>query len=189
MFELLTPAARAAVVSAGEHARTLGHHEIGDGHLLLGVLTQTDDLGATLLYASGVTLDAATTELARLGSNAVDTAALASIGIDLGEVRHRAEVTFGPGALDRPRRQPSGLFRHRKVPAVVPFTAAAQQVLRRSEHEASALGDHHIATEHLLLGLVANPQSTAATILDQLGATLDHARTRDRILTTRNPTT
>lgn len=189
MFELFTPAARAAVVSAGERARGLGHHEIGDGHLLLGVIARTDDLGATILHATGVTLDAATTVLAELGSNAVDTAALASIGIDLGEVRHRAEATFGPGALDRPRRQPPGLFRHRKIPALVPFTAAAQQALRQSEHEATTLGDHHIATEHLLLGLLADPQSTAVTILSQLGATLDHTGTRDRILTARNPAT
>lgn len=190
MFELFTPAARAVVVSAQEHARLLGHHEIGDGHLLLGVLTQTDGLGATILHTSGVALDAATTVLAGLGSNAVDTAALASIGIDLREVRHRAEATFGRGALDGPRRQHPGLFRHRKVPAaVVPSTAAAQQALRQSEHEAGALGDHHIATEHLLLGLLTDPQSTAATILGQLGATLDHTGTRDRILTARNPTT
>ena len=71
----------------------------------------------------------------------------------------------------------------------MPFTAAAQQALRQSEHEAGALGDHHIATEHILLGLLTDPQSTAATILSQLGATLDHTGTRDRILTARNPTT
>lgn len=186
MFERFTSAARAAAVSAQEHARLLGHHEIGDGHLLLGVLTQTGDVGAKVLHAQGVELADATAVLAALGSHTVEAEALATIGIDLGEVRRRAEATFGVGALDRPRRQPAGLFRHRRA-AGAPFTAAAQQALRQSEREADTLGHHHIATEHLLLGLVTDPQSTAASILRNLGMTLDHADVRDRVLTERNP--
>jgi len=189
MFELFTPAARAVVVSAQEHARLLGHHEFGDGHLLLGVLTQTDDLGATILHASGVALDAATTVLAGLGSNAVDTAALASIGIDLREVRHRAEATFGCGALDRPRRQHPGLFRTARSP---PQSCPSPRPPSRpcdSPNTRPAPWETTTSPPSTSCSASSQTRSPPPTILSQLGATLDHTGTRDRILTARNPTT
>src|ERR1700719_1801294 len=50
------------------------------------------------------------------------------------------------------------------------------RVLDRARAEAGRLGHHHIGTEHLLLGLLAEPDSGAARTLVAAGATLDGAR-------------
>jgi ATP-dependent Clp protease ATP-binding subunit ClpC len=73
------------------------------------------------------------------------------------------ELTFGAGALSgrRGRRCPSG---H------VPFTPRAKKALELSLREAISLGHKEIRTEHLLLGLVHDEQSSAAGILAARGA-------------------
>ena len=58
---------------------------------------------------------------ARVVSGGLDGEALAAIGIDLDEIRRRAEANFGPGALER-GAAPRGSH--------VPFTAQAQEGAR-----------------------------------------------------------
>lgn len=45
-----------------------------------------------------------------------------------------------------------------------------------AEAEAEVLGHHHVGTEHLLLGILADGQTPAAAALDKAGATLAAAR-------------
>jgi hypothetical protein len=59
MFTRFTPAARRVVVLAQEQARGLRHNYIGTEHLLLGVLAESDGVGAQALAGAGITLDAA----------------------------------------------------------------------------------------------------------------------------------
>jgi hypothetical protein len=59
MFTRFTPAARRVVVLAQEQARGLRHHYIGTEHLLLGVLAESEGVGAQALQGAGITLDAA----------------------------------------------------------------------------------------------------------------------------------
>ena len=56
---------------------------------------------ARVLAEHGATHEALRAQAARRG---LDGEALAAIGIDLDEIRRRAEATFGPGALERGRR-------------------------------------------------------------------------------------
>lgn len=56
------------------------------------------------------------------------------------------------------------------------FTPRAKSVLEHALEEAMQFGQSHIGTEHLLLGIVKEGQSTAAQILVNLGATLDRVR-------------
>ena len=72
----------------------------------------------------------------RAASGALDGEALAAIGIDLDEIRRRAEESFGPGALERGRRARGGY---------VPFTPGAKKALELSLREAIAAGDREIA--------------------------------------------
>ncbi len=53
-----------------------------------------------------------------------------------------------------------------------PFTSSAALVLERSRWEARQRGSRSIGVEHLILGLLRLPQSTAATLLSGLGVNL-----------------
>lgn len=182
MFERFTATARAAVVAAQSEARALGHTEIRDGHVLLGVLSEAEGVGARVLTGLGVDLAAVRAELSRRCDTGSDAEALRAIGIDLDEVRRRAEAAFGTGALERPRRQRAGLFRHRFAGAHLPFTPAAKKVLEQSLREAMALKHNYIGTEHLLLGLLAREPGEASGILRELGVTVGHRDIRNRVL-------
>jgi ATP-dependent Clp protease ATP-binding subunit ClpC len=69
MFERFTPRARHAVVLAQEEARALQHNYIGTEHLLLGMLGESDGIGARVLQRFDVTLaDARDEVVAKVGS-------------------------------------------------------------------------------------------------------------------------
>ena len=64
----------------------------------------------------------------------------------------------------------------------VPFTPRTKKVLELSLREAQRLGDDHIGTEHILLGLVREGGGVGAQILVRLGANLD--RVTEQVLAT-----
>jgi ATP-dependent Clp protease ATP-binding subunit ClpA len=181
MFERFTEAARGAVVSARDAAHDLGSAEIGAEHLLLGAMTDQQGVPARILRQLGVERSAVEAQARSFGSP--DSEALKTIGVDLDAVRRRAEETFGPGALDRPRRQRAGLFGHRSVGGGhLPFTAEAKKTLGAALREALVLGHGFIGTEHLLLGLIGTDQDTAWLLLRQLGLTADRQAVRSLVL-------
>ena len=53
------------------------------------------------------------------------------------------------------------------------FSDAARQAVARAEEEARRLGHGHVGTEHLLLGILAGGEDSAAQALLAAGATLD----------------
>jgi ATP-dependent Clp protease ATP-binding subunit ClpA len=57
-----------------------------------------------------------------------------------------------------------------------PLAAYSKQVLAWTAHEATAMGDYWIDTEHLLLGLMRVKSCTAASYLARTGLTLKAAR-------------
>jgi hypothetical protein len=118
-----------------------------------------------------------------------DAAALRAFGIDIDEVRSRAEDTFGPGALDLPPAEPCRPprrilpFRRRRGAATgghIPFTPRAKRALERSLREAIAMNDRHIGVEHLLLGLLDSKDNLALGLLRRLGT--DPAAVRADVL-------
>jgi ATP-dependent Clp protease ATP-binding subunit ClpC len=58
----------------------------------------------------------------------------------------------------------------------VPFSLDAKRVLEATVEEADALGHSYIGTEHLLLGLLRNEGSAAASLLGESGLRLLDAR-------------
>jgi uncharacterized protein (TIGR03435 family) len=62
--------------------------------------------------------------------------------------------------------------------AEIPFSAAAEQVLRHAAEEADRLSHDHVGTEHLLLGLLRADGSVAAGVLGARGLRLDRVRER-----------
>jgi hypothetical protein len=72
------------------------------------------------------------------------------------------------------RRVPAGS----KTPtsAEIPFSAAAERVLRHAAQEAERLLHDYVGTEHLLLGLLCEQGSVAADVLTSRGLRLDRVR-------------
>ena len=58
----------------------------------------------------------------------------------------------------------------------IPFTAETKRVLQYAADEADRLRHSYIGTEHLLLGILREEQSTAASILTSHRISLDSAR-------------
>lgn len=56
------------------------------------------------------------------------------------------------------------------------FTSDAREIVVRAQHEARDFAHPWIGTEHLLLGVLAAPDSPSATVLAECGVTLDIAR-------------
>ncbi|HEX6194752.1 MAG TPA: Clp protease N-terminal domain-containing protein [Jiangellaceae bacterium] len=82
--------------------------------------------------------------------------ALEDLRVSLDETRGRVEEIIGRGQ-DSPK-------------GAIPFTPRAKKVLELSLREAIALGDDHIATEHILLGLIREGEGVAAQVIVNLGA-------------------
>ena len=181
MFERFTVAARSVVVHAREHAVRSGHHEIGAEDLLLGVLDDVDGVPARVLAQLGLG-DPATLAATDDKPELRDAEALRSIGIDLDAVRRRAEESFGPGALERNRRQRPGLFGRRTAGGHLPLSREAKASLEQAVRAATTARHRYLGTEHLFLGLLATEEGTALRVLGRLGITEDAAGLRRRIL-------
>ena len=171
MFERFTDPARRVVVLAQEEARDRGDDRIGSEHLLLAVCRAVDTRAATLLAARGVTLRLVEDDLRT--SEVSDRDALASVGIDLDEVRDRVEEAFGPGALDNTR---AANTRRRRRRGHIPFDRGAKNVLELALREAIRRGDRTLGTEHVLLGLLHRETGRAATVLHARGLALHDLR-------------
>jgi ATP-dependent Clp protease ATP-binding subunit ClpA len=161
MFERFAPDARAMLVRAQEEATGLGHDWLGTEHLLLGALAEPRSDAARLLARHGLDLTAARADVLELvgrgGAGGLDHTALATLGIDLDEVRARVEATFGPGAL-------SGRTCGQRC-----FTARAKKALELALREARELGDDRLAAVHVVLGVLRAGDGVGARVLARHG--------------------
>lgn len=176
MFERFTQGARDAVIQAQTEVMELGADAIGTQHVLLGVLWNVDGIAKHLLDETGLGYrDVRDRVEGEVAGSFSDADALRGIGIDLEEVRRRAERAFGKGALGRRTgRRRSG---H------VPFTPDAKKSLELALREAVALKHTGIGTEHLLLGLTRLPESPAGRLMTAAGVRPEElgSRLRDRL--------
>ncbi len=173
MFEKFTDKARQVVVLAQDESRSRRADAVRTEHLLLALYAVPDNLALTVL--SGHSIDPADVRadvdaLRTLGPSDAD--ALATLGIDLDEVRRQVEDAFGEGALDRTRAA-SG--RGRWFAGHIPFDRGAKKVLELALREALRCKHNYIGCEHILLGLL-HAEGSAQTILLARGARLDTAR-------------
>ena len=172
MFERFTKEARDVVVRAQDEARRLRAPFIDTEHLLLAILDAGAGPGAHALRARGTDPADLRRRIAGIidpPGDGLDPAALATLGIDLDEVRRVTEATFGPGALDVRGRKPSR-------PGHIPFGRRAKKALELSLREALRLGHNHIGTGHLLLGLIREGEGLATRVLVESGVELTALR-------------
>jgi ATP-dependent Clp protease ATP-binding subunit ClpA len=198
MFERFTRPARVVVMGARAEAERLGSPTIGTQHLLLGLV----DTGAAgnVLDAAGVTRETVLAGIERLGAmpdaalGADDAQALKSIGIDLDKVLGALRTSFptGVSAASDPDggivRPPRLLGRRRGTDrrgtdrrgwtGGPTFAPRSKKVLELAVREAVRLGDKHIGTAHLLLGVLREGQGLAARILVDSGQSIEDLRAR-----------
>jgi ATP-dependent Clp protease ATP-binding subunit ClpA len=167
MFERFTMPARESIRRAQEEARELRHPSIGTEHVLLGV-SAVDGPAAQALASRGVTADVLRRRLLVLTDDGLDPDALATLGIDLDQVRAATEARLGPGALDKRRPPIKG--------GHLPFSKEAKKALELSLREALHLKSHEIGTGHLLLGLLRESEGLAARLLVEARVDLEALR-------------
>jgi plasmid stability protein len=80
---------------------------------------------------------------------------LAQLGVDYDDLRGRVVALLGEGTLP--------------ASSTIPFTPAAKQAFELALREAAALGHGYIGTEHLLLGILRQPEGTGVTLLRERG--------------------
>lgn len=180
MFERFTDQARALAEGAQLEAQGAGATSVRSEHVLAAVLTGAPSVAQAALTGLGADL-LALLRAARAVPDGPDTAArppaddaaaLASLGIDLQEVRRQVEEAFGPGALERTRAaRGTGTVRSRAR-----WDRSAKRVLELSLREARRLEHHAIGTEHVLLGLLHPGTGAGQEVLAAAGVRLDAAR-------------
>ncbi len=136
-FNKFTERARKVLSFAQEEAQRFQHNYIGTEHLLLGLVREGEGVAAKVL---------------------------ASLGVELNQVRSAVEFIIGRG--DRIVLDETGL------------TPRAKKVIELAIDEAHRLNHDYIGTEHLLLGLVREGEGIAAGVLESLGVNLEKARTQ-----------
>jgi ATP-dependent Clp protease ATP-binding subunit ClpA len=178
MFERFTTKARDTVIGAQDVARRCDAAAIGSEHLLAALYEQRGNLALTVLDALSVKREEVDAELERIRTGGVatpsDAEALATLGIDLDEVRRQVEEAFGPGALDRTR---SGLGRRwgwRR--GHLPFGKDAKKVMNLALREALLLKHNYIGCEHILLGMLHEGTGAAGVFLRSRGVRQDATR-------------
>ena len=131
---------------SGESSGWANHDYIGTEHVLLGLLHEGQGVAAKSLENLGISLDA---------------------------VREQVQEIIGQGPL-----APSGGRQgdEGRPTGHISFTPRAMKVLELSQREALQLGHAHVGTEHILLGLICEGESTAAQVPINFGGDLTRAR-------------
>ena len=129
--EKFTQRAETAIEKARLAARELGHSYVGTEHLLLGILAESEGLGARILLRRGVEEEPLRRAVIRLN---------------------------GEGA--------PGL-------SVLGLSTNARRAVERASAEAENLRQGYIGTEHLLVGVLRQPDCGGAAALRSLGADLN----------------
>jgi ATP-dependent Clp protease ATP-binding subunit ClpA/post-segregation antitoxin (ccd killing protein) len=162
-FSHFTRRARTVVQLAAEQARAAGETEISTGHLLGGILAEGGNLALHVLPAMEIEPGQLQRELDR-------------------RTAQGSAAPGGPGTVTSREPQPSGPQPPAGPDEAAPMAAAgtdgsgpgfsesAVAALQLTITEAAALGHNYIGCEHLLLGLIAEPDGSAGRILRSQGA-------------------
>ncbi len=140
-----TDRARTAVRLGVEKAHADGLRRVGTAHLLHGLLAEGGNLALQVLVSLEIEPRQVARELAGQQS-AAEAAEVSAVG-ETYTVAEAAEAGEG--------RQ---------------FTDTAAAALELTVSESSALGHNFVGCEHLLLGLIAEPEGTAGQVLRAMGA-------------------
>lgn len=142
--------------AAGSASRRLGHDYVATEHLLLALAEDRESAPARALASQGLSAEKIhAAVITRIGfcespRGRLDGDALATLGIDLDEVRRQVEHAFGPDALER------------TWAGCTPVAPRLKKALELAVREA---GESPLRPEHVLLGLASVEDCVAAQIL------------------------
>jgi ATP-dependent Clp protease ATP-binding subunit ClpA len=172
VFERLDPDAHAVMTEAIAEARRWHDGYLGTEHVLIAFAANPTVLPEQVRERLAVTADTLRDALEREtdGRVASDEALLATLGIDLGEIRRQTEATFGPAALDRVavRRAPRWRRRRWCFPMLADGLGVMPRVKRALER-ACARRPGLVNPQGLLLGIVEDDEAMATRLLVLLG--------------------
>jgi hypothetical protein len=153
-----TPRAKKVLELALREALSLGHEYIGTEHILLGLLREDE----------------------RMMTESEGVAMRILLHFDADTEKIRSEVHRLLSDTSTPREQPgparSAPPRDESGRPIIPFDPTALLAIDLAKREAASLGQEHVSTEHILLGLQLSGQGLAARILQHLGVTIERAR-------------
>ena len=159
MFEKFTDRARRVLVLAQQEAHAAGHDAITPDHVLLGCVLEHDGIAGRVLGTFSVQHEAVRARLLEIvprRSQVSPVEALASVGVNLLEMKEAVEEAFGAGSFPLPGERPI-------------FDSAARGVLKASLDAALEWGHNYVGTEHLLLGVLRAEGGEARASLKALG--------------------
>ena len=156
-FERFTSRARAVLVAADAAARAQGRTEVGAEHLLTGLFAEPEGLAAKALTAMDISRDRVEE------ATGATVPAASAAGTD-------ASTEASTGSSAGASTTPAG--------DRLAWSAPARDTLRNALVEALELGHNYIGTEHILLGLLRDPDAPAAQVLARLGATPAETKVR-----------
>ncbi|MEX0727202.1 MAG: Clp protease N-terminal domain-containing protein [Planctomycetaceae bacterium] len=159
MYERFTDRARKVTQLANAEAIRLNHEYIGTEHILLAIMAEGSGVAAHVLK---------------------------NFRIDGGIVRREVEkiVQRGPkkeivdqsGFIIRWISLLLGQFAPSNLPPKNQQTPRAKKIIEYAMEEARNLNHNYVGTEHLLLGLLREPEGVAHQVLTNLGLELDDVR-------------
>jgi ATP-dependent Clp protease ATP-binding subunit ClpA len=168
-FERFTVRARTVLQSAAQAATQRGGAEADSWDLLAGLFAAPDGLAAQALAAMGVTADAV--NAARPAPAPPSAAPSAPTAPPAPAGPATSADPAAPGAAAGSGAAAGGATRP-------PFAPGAAAALRDALAVAVELGHNYIGTEHILLGLMRDPDAPATALLDRLGASPAETRVR-----------
>lgn len=134
-----SPQAKKVIELSLRETLQMGLNYIGSEHLLLGLIREGEGVAAQVLIHFGADLEAMRETVRTRAEGAQHSAAL-----------HRLGLT-GAGS---------------KFPAMLGrFTRSARAVVEKAEDASRLLNHNYLGTEHLLLGLMADPEAVSAQAL------------------------
>ncbi|GII67261.1 hypothetical protein Skr01_73460 [Sphaerisporangium krabiense] len=149
-----TPRTHAVLKLAIDRASAADRPSVGTGDLLAGMIDEGTNLALHVLRAIDIDPAAVRRALERRPDAEPDGPAGTAVRSGTGEEASRLSGVGG-GSEDR-------VSRH--------FSAAAAGAMELAVTEATSFGHNYVGCEHLLLGLVAEPDGTAGQVLRELGA-------------------
>ncbi len=160
----LSPTTKKVLELAVDEARRMGHHQIGTGHLLLGLVRHTDGVAVDVFRELNISPDEIMAVLRwRMATGNV----FRELKISPDEIRRQTR-----GELQEYPQGESALQPGAVLPYRYRFTQRARRALSLAQEEAERMQHPHIGTEHLLLGLMREEGGVAGRALRDLGLRL-----------------
>jgi ATP-dependent Clp protease ATP-binding subunit ClpA len=144
------------ITAAAEASRRLGHNYVGTEHLLLSLAEGEGSAAARVLRRLGLSATQIEADIVSIIGTCdaprgrLDADALATLGIDLDEVRRRIDREFGTGALERTRAG---------------CTPVCPRLKKALELAARHAGEEAIRPDDVLVAAASVEDSVAAHIL------------------------